>query len=522
MADDPVPIPRSGSAALEHLTGPSRGKVTWLNESAVDLYLSSGRLIGVSPAQPGLPATGLIARLHRAADSYEIEVSDDCRVWVNGARVGTRRLENGDMIEFGETGPLSRFFLFGEDRPIHNTIADILSDGYVYLRVSRQPPATRVYRAVCGLLRRMARETTVLFRVTIVIAVFSLGILAIHQSRVNVMLQQRVEQGDARMERFAAAIAQAAEKALRASDLEALRQELGQRLSSAAERLAVLEERSEASTRVIAQSMSSVLFLQGSYGFRERSSKRMLRHVADDKGVPLVSPIGQPMLSLDGNGPVAEREFTGTGFAIGDDGLLITNRHVAVPWEDDTGVEVLAEQNLEPVLIKFIAYQPGKAEAVAVKLLKESKAADLAILKAADGAATIKGLKLADSPPRAGDAVIVMGYPTGLLSMLAQSGKAFIEKLQQAKDTGFWTVAARLAEGGHIMPLASRGIVGQATEATIVYDAETTHGGSGGPVLDLNGAVVAVNTAVLPEYGGSNLGVPAAKVRALLQEAVSR
>jgi S1-C subfamily serine protease len=52
-----------------------------------------------------------------------------------------------------------------------------------------------------------------------------------------------------------------------------------------------------------------------------------------------------------------------------------------------------------------------------------------------------------------------------------------------------------------------------------VYDAETTHGGSGGPVLDINGSVVAVNAAILPEYGGSNLGVPVARLRALLADA---
>ncbi len=83
-------------------------------------------------------------------------------------------------------------------------------------------------------------------------------------------------------------------------------------------------------------------------------------------------------------------------------------------------------------------------------------------------------------------------------------------------------MAARLAEEGYVAPLASRGIVSQATPATIVYDAETTHGGSGGPVLDMNGDVVAVNAAILPEYGGSNLGIPAAKVRALLEEAELR
>ena len=38
-------------------------------------------------------------------------------------------------------------------------------------------------------------------------------------------------------------------------------------------------------------------------------------------------------------------------------------------------------------------------------------------------------------------------------------------------------------------------------------------------MLGVYGAVIAVNAAILPEYGGSNLGVPVAKVRALLEAA---
>ncbi len=83
----------------------------------------------------------------------------------------------------------------------------------------------------------------------------------------------------------------------------------------------------------------------------------------------------------------------------------------------------------------------------------------------------------------------------------------------------FWRVARRLADGGHISPLASRGIVGQVTSRAVVYDAETSRGGSGGPVLDLEGRVVAVNAAILPEFGGSNMGVPAAYARRLLRRA---
>ncbi len=339
MEDERITAPIAGAAALEHLTGPSFGKVTWLSASTVDISLTPERFIRVSEAHPGEPSEDLIARLHRAGDTYEIEVPEERPVWVNGDRVTARRLEKFDMIEFGETGPLSRFCLYGEDKPIRKTVVDILSDCIAYLRVSRQPLVKRVFRAVCELMRRLTRGTTILFRTTVIIAILALVALAYQQSRLNALLQQRIESGAARLDSFAAAIAHAGEQALRPSDLEALRQELGRRLTSDAERLAALEQRSGASARVIAESMSSVVFLQGAYGFRERSSNRMLRHVVDDEGRPLISPLGQPQLSLEDSGPVAERQFTGTGFAVGDGSALITNRHVALPWENDASAE---------------------------------------------------------------------------------------------------------------------------------------------------------------------------------------
>jgi len=192
---------------------------------------------------------------------------------------------------------------------------------------------------------------------------------------------------------------------------------------------------------------------------------------------------------------------------------------VALPWEGNTGAGTFAAMDMEPVMVRFVIYFPGMIDAIPVELLSASEQADLALLKyEAEIAPT--GLRLADSVPAVGDEVIVMGYPTGLRSLLAQSGPDFIEELAKTKNTDFWDVAARLAEGGHIAPLASRGIVGQVTPSVIVYDAETTHGGSGGPVLDTNGNVVAVNAAILPEYGGSNFGVPAAKVRILLDSII--
>mgnify|MGYP002527512225 CR=1 FL=1 len=172
-------------------------------------------------------------------------------------------------------------------------------------------------------------------------------------------------------------------------------------------------------------------------------------------------------------------DLTGTGFAVGDGGALVTNRHVALPWENDASIESLANRGLEPVMIKFIVYMPGKETADTVELVRASEDADVAVLRRKDGAEPMPGLKLADAPPVPGEEVIVMGYPTGLRAMLAQSGEDFIEELQKTEDTGFWSVASRLAEKGHIAPLSSRGIVSQASPATIVYDAVRNGGGQG-------------------------------------------
>jgi S1-C subfamily serine protease len=506
-------------AALDHLTGPSRGTVSWLAESAVDVVLTPNLRVRISETRPGPPRPGLVARLHRAGESYEIEAPEGQPLWVNRERITGRLLRHDDMIEFGETGPVSRFRIYGDAQPRRKSIPDILADCVGYLRASRQPLGRKLVRAAGELVRELTLATTLLFRALVLGALAAFGWLAWQQYQVNIQLQERIETGAARVESVAAAVARARDEALRPGDLNALREEIGDRVVSNIERLEALERRSRAAAQVIAESVRTVAFLQGSYGFREPESGRMLRHVVNPLGMPLISPRGQPLLTLEGDGPVAEINVIGTGFLVGTSGALVTNRHVALPWESDAGTAELEAGGLEPVMTRFIAYLPGLAEPIDVALRSASDSADLAVLALAAPPDSVAGLSLAETPPAAGDEVIVMGYPTGLRSMLAQSGAAFIEALQATEDTDFWSIAARLAAAGHIAPLASRGIVGHATGETIVYDAETTHGGSGGPVLDMEGRVIAVNTAILPEYGGSNIGVPAAKVRALLEEA---
>jgi S1-C subfamily serine protease len=55
------------------------------------------------------------------------------------------------------------------------------------------------------------------------------------------------------------------------------------------------------------------------------------------------------------------------------------------------------------------------------------------------------------------------------------------------------------------------------TSSDIVFDAPTTQGGSGGPVFNRAGQVIAVEYAVLSKFGGNSFGVPVSYVFELLR-----
>ena len=63
-----------------------------------------------------------------------------------------------------------------------------------------------------------------------------------------------------------------------------------------------------------------------------------------------------------------------------------------------------------------------------------------------------------------------------------------------------------------IWPTAGR----QSGPSAIRHLHPTTQGGSGGPVFNKNGQVIAVEYAVLPRFGGNSFGVPIAYAVELL------
>lgn len=506
--------PQTTVAALEHLSGVARGTTTWITADDVDVVLTKDYRLRVTAVDTEHPGADAIARIKRRNGSFGLEAVTAGTVWVNGTVAETRDLRHADVIEFGEDGPLTRLRVFREGGRAQPGITDILVDAATYMRVSRRPLATRLGRMISVVVRRLMFETSIVFRGAVLAALAALAMVSYGQWQEQHRLRSEIALGAERLEGFAAALTRARSEALKATDLRELQREFQDRLTE-------LEDRSDFAPRIIAEAAPSVAFLQGGYGFRHAPSGRMLRHAVDADGRKILMRNGQPALTLDGDGPVAERHLTGSGFWIADHNVLVTNRHVALPWEDDTAGSAMREQGFEPIMIRFVAYFPGHAQPLPLVLLRASDAVDLALLdvEGGFGGDAPSGLRLAERPQDPGSEIIVLGYPTGLRSLVVKAGPQFLEALQDDGTTDSWDIARQLARAGYVAPLATRGIVSQVTPASVLFDAETTHGGSGGPVLDRNGDVVAVGTAILPEFGGSNMGVPMAALRDLIAHA---
>ena len=409
--------------------------MSWLHDPQLTVFLRAGRL-SLAPSATDSDSETPFAQLRRTGDSYEIKALPGQALWVNGLPIEAKQLAHGDVVEFGETGPLSRFRLFDANHKMTWTSDQIIGDCIAYMRTSRRPVGSRLLCAARDIFRRLVLETSIIFRTAVLVAIAVLIFVSYQQWRFSEQLELSIAQRAQELEGVSAALARARKEALRPDDLLALKNELGLRVTSNKERLEALEQRSRAGTEVIANAAAAVAFIQGAYGLRQIATGRMLRRAIDGDGNPITTPSGRPLVSFDGNGPVAEIEFTGTGFILDGD-ILVTNRHVALPWADDQRSKAMAVRGNKPELIKLVTYLPGQLKAIPLTLMGTSSDADLALLKLQQTSQTPKALKLSADPARAGEEVILMGYPTGLRSMLAQSGVPFIKKLQKDGEFDF-------------------------------------------------------------------------------------
>jgi DNA-binding response OmpR family regulator len=300
-----------------------------------------------------------------------------------------------------------------------------------------------------------------------------------------------------------------------ASDVSGLRKQLEETTG----RLKRVVSESDAAEGVIRSYAPSVCLLHVSVAFNDRNSGRRLRYGGiNPDGGPLKDSDGNPIYTLEGRTPEVRADFFGTGFLVAE-GKILTNHHVAQPWWKNDELSSALQQGLEPAIAEMMAYFPDAPSGVAVGISQISEEADLSLLHGELSSLKLPILKI-DSRKEAavsGQPVISLGYATGISAILARAGEDVVTDIVKVSGGDPTKISGELLRRKLIRPLVTQGHIGDVLTDKIVYDAQTTSGGSGGPLINRDGEVIGVTFAVVKGFGGSNFGVPIRFAQPLLK-----
>lgn len=186
-----------------------------------------------------------------------------------------------------------------------------------------------------------------------------------------------------------------------------------------------------------------------------------------------------------------EQESAGTGFIISSEGVILTNRHVVPAGVSSVSVTLSDGTELEDVEV--------------IGRTSESDSLDVAFLKVKDakGKALVP-VKLGDSSTmQVGDKVVAIGNALG--------------QFQNSVTSGIISGYGRTIEAG------DGGSTSETLQNVFQTDAAINQGNSGGPLVNINGEVIGINTAIA---GGSaqNIGfaIPVNDVQGLVKSVLEQ
>lgn len=294
---------------------------------------------------------------------------------------------------------------------------------------------------------------------------------------------------------------------------------LREELAGTRSRIQQLESERAAGETVIRRFGRGVCLIQGAYAF-EAAAATPASGGAEKDGHPASADAPR-----EGDGPGKQVDYYGTGFLVDRRGLVLTNRHLAEPWWRDKNADELAKAGLRPRLLRLRAFFPGQSQPFALTPVRVAETVDLALLSA-EGLPRrgIPVLPLDSGKGGAvpGQPVVVVGYPAGLEAILAKVETSMVTTLLASPGLDASQVTEALSRKGLIRPSTTQGHIGDVTSSDIVFDAASSEGGSGGPVFNKRGQVIAIAYAVLTRFGGNSFGIPISYARELLRGAGTR
>ncbi len=367
--------------------------------------------------------------------------------FVNNRLVKEIVLKDGDLIEFGASGPKVRFRIKTDEADVCKPWTEIIEDSLGIARLSQRGRITTATAFFKQILWEAFTQSSRSFKI---------GALLVLCIILSCLISYFYLQ-------YA-------------------------RLSMTAEKVRILEIERSVAENIIKAYSGGICLIQGTFYFFDEVT-------------------GEPLLMM-GKGPRGINEYTGTGFLVRADGLILTNRHIAEPWwEMEMSPYIHIEPTIKPRFEVFQAFFPGIKEPFALKVEKISDDVDVALLRIDVRGATVPVLELdiTGKGTVVGEPIILLGYPAGVNAIFAKTDPGVVKQLF---NLPFIPLVQELSNWGLIRPLSTQGHLSDIMHNRIVYDAQTTAGGSGGPIFNNKGKVIGINYGVFPGFRGSNFGVP--------------
>lgn len=224
------------------------------------------------------------------------------------------------------------------------------------------------------------------------------------------------------------------------------------------------------------------------------SQSQLISQIAKTVGQSVVSvnvTSQQRQTDLFGLGTSAQQQSAGTGIILTKDGLIVTNRHVVPSGTTHVSVTLSDGTQLNDVEV--------------VGRTGQNDSLDIAFLKIKDA----KGKKLVpahlgdSAKVQVGDGVVAIGNALGQFQNTITSGiiSGFGRQVQ-ASDQGSGNAAENLDD-------------------LFQTDAAINEGNSGGPLVDMNGQVIGINTAIAGNAQNIGFAIPVNDVKGLIKQVVS-
>ena len=433
-------------AIFVHLSGSKRGKTESFKDSKISVGTDPSCNLSFNQSIDKNTAS-VHAEINLQECDYILKDLGSAKgTFVNNRQIKEVVIHDGDLIEYGENGPRIRFRIKAEEGDVCKPFREILADS---MDLAREPEKGRKLVTATSFFKSLLTETftqsSAKFKL-VTVFIFLLGFIGVITLFYNIYSS----------------------------------------LTETTKRVELLEFESTIGEKIIKEFSKGVCLIQCSFSLVDEVS-------------------GEPLKSWN-NGRLLTNNFTGTGFIVSK-GKILTNRHVAEPWWQQTSQFDPTEPGLKPRIEEFRAFFPNVKEPVPLKVVKVSEVADVALLSFNPEGIDLPVLELEPSGQNAieGEPVVLLGYPAGMNALYAKSDPDIAMEISKLP---FLEAAQELSNHHLIKPLTTQGHISDVLNGRIIYDAQTTSGGSGGPLFNNKGKVIAINYGIFRGFRGANFGVP--------------